>query len=686
MMTTEQDRQAPENFRQSRVRAVAEARALCHKMWTDGEARRQQQVRLRAQLEGGRPWDAKKLEERGESWRSNHNFGDARAMKDRARTSYWQMTHNVPTLVSVTVKSRAPQGEAWARVMADAFEAFHHRWGEDFIVQDFALIDDFITYGWAGFTFTDPFSPRWEHIPHGDWLFPKDCPISQSKWDMVGLRRETSISDLWNRIRTKEQAKDAEQAGWNVKAIRQFLIRLRQETQGMAQGDDWNRLQDELIQNDLGASTAFGSNARLYYLFVREWTGKISLRIMPESIHGVEGQSEKEDYLFESEAVADAWSQVIGLIFYDIGNKKVHGVKGFAWRNHGHAMLINRLRNRLVDQANFNSGLNFARNGPAEGSARPVVENYAGFNVFPQGLTQITTYAPMQPAMDVMSMLERNQAENNAIYREQSQQIKETETATQANILANIASQVDEAQGSLYLSQKGRVQYAEVFRRLRANTSDEDAQAFRAYCLEYGRDFGLSAEVLDSVEVEVQSSASPSLASPFAREQAWTKTLALRNEPGMNRRWIMAQYVASVHGAQAVAKILPPEDRPMSASSQRMAMMENLAMGDLAAMPVDEMDDHVMHTELHMQPVEAAVQHFVQTGQGDPQRLTVGQLALEHIRQHLQMLELDSTKKEVLRELVRRFQAAVSVFEGMMRRMEKEQQQNGMGQQMGRMG
>lgn len=157
-------------------------------------------------------------------------------------------------------------------------------------------------------------------------------------------------------------------------------------------------------------------------------------------------------------------------MFFDAGNGDWWGTKGFGQKNFQSSTMLNRLKSRAVDRTLLD-GLNFI--DTTEGGREVIpITNIGPFNILPTGLTQIPNYPTGRSILETIDMVEANQANNNARYRDQSRQIEGSNTATQANILANLQSQVDVANATLYLRQIAQNVFKEQFRRLRMRQSE----------------------------------------------------------------------------------------------------------------------------------------------------------------------------------------------------------------------
>ena len=115
--------------------------------------------------------------------------------------------------------------------------------------------------------------------------------------------------------------------------------------------------------------------------------------------------------------------------------------------------------------------------------------------------------------------------------------------------------------------------------------------------------------VLDDSEIKVSSGASPATANPTMRDALWQEMrIVARETPGANERWVAEQYFAQKVGPRNLKHILPDNPSETDASIINDAMVENDMLARQIAQIVDPMDDHVVHIEVHLQPLTQIAQ------------------------------------------------------------------------------
>jgi len=314
-------------------------------------------------------------------------------------------------------------------------------------------------------------------------------------------------------------------------------------------------------------------------------------------------------------------------------------------------VLINRIKCRLVDSLNFSTSMNFQR--PAEyADDNPPLESFGSVNVFAPGIQQLQ-YAPrLNESLSVLNMLQNNMSENNALFREQTSQIAETESATAASILGQLQAQTSQANAALFLAQLGNI-YKEMIRRLRIKGSkDPDAEKFVQRC----RDRNVPDDVIFDAEITISSAATAATSSPVQRDMLWTQIRQdVRSTPGGNVRWVDQQYYAAKLGADAAKKIMPSNPEMTDAAIISEALIENNVLGTGQMLPVDMMQDHVIHVTEHLKPMQNIAEAGQQGLPVKPDHLVAVQMLGQHIEQHLEMLAQDEVRKEEFKVLNKQY-------------------------------
>lgn len=653
------------NQQNRRIGSVSDARQLFVQLEFENQLRAQSWAQVRNQIEGGRPFDPAQLQRNGELWRTNVNFRDAEAAFLRAKIPYWKKVHEVPRIVSVTLHSKAPMADQWGMMMAENFNRFIDDWGADYQKNFMCFIGDFVKYGPGYVMWEDVRKCRYKHVSAIQMRFPKRTKANVDDWELVGVRREMTVTQLLEKVRDAKAKKDSKEAGWNETAILE-AIQMAAPGPSNTRFLDPNYWQDMLISNDLVIGGIWPTII-VVDLFAKEHDGQIRHFIFTE-------KADVGEYLYCNYEEADSFRQIFGTCFYDTGeNGLIHTVRGFAVKNYYYMTTVNRTKCRIVDGATFAMSLNFTRDSNTVDESPPV-EAYSAVNVFPTGMTQLQFYPQLQEAKDVLAMLQQNENENNYSYSDEGaqQNIAKAQTKGQGDLIAAMASEQDTASDALYLAQMGSNIFTETMRRLCLKGSDdEDAKNFQKRC----KDDGVPDDALFKIERTVKTGASPNMASPAMRSQIGMQLMQMiYPNPQANKPWILEFVTNNLLGTELAAQALLPPGAQSDPGQVREAMMEN---GDLAQgmpLPVAPEDNHAVHADTHLKPLEMAAQASQQGQQLTPDHMVAFQFALPHIAQHLQALSQDETKKPEFKQLKARTMAVESVARGLMTRLAQSHQ------------
>lgn len=647
--------------RDRRIGSCADARDLYTRLYLENAVRAQSYAQIRNQIEGGRPFNPADLERNGEGWRTNVNFNDARAAFKRVSLPYWRMVHEVPRKVSVNIHSLAPDADKWGIAMAQAFDRFLDDWGPDYFLQFSGMCDDFVMYGTGYSIWPDANTPRYRWAQTVQMLFPKRTKASVDKWELVAFKREMTADELIKLVRDKREIGRSRTAGWNPAAVRK-AIQLATPGPGNTRYFDPNYWQDMIVSNDLVIGGVWPPVVVVDLWAVNREGTKIRHYIFTE-------KSDVQEYLYEADEEADDFRQIFCALFYSAGsNGLVHSIKGFGVMNYYYATAINRTKCRAVDSGTFAMGMNFVKgDNTPEGS--PPVENVSMLNIFPSGLEQLQWYPNLQVGMELIESLTQNQNENNFVYNEVQKSIGDTDTATQAKLIAGIQAEMGTATSSIFLSQMGTNCFTEMMRRLcKKGSGDPDARKFQKRC----RELGVPDEAIFDLERTVKTGASPMMADPAQRRQVMDDMMAtIYPLPQANRRWILEQRVANLLGADGVRNALLPDGAESDPGARRQAMMENSSLAQGLPLPVAPEDAHPEHLDEHLKPMEAMVQATQQGQTIGPDHMVAAQLTIPHMADHLQYLSTDETKKSEFQQLKARYTTVQNVMGGILARLAK---------------
>lgn len=647
---------------QRRIKDVASARQIFNRMMTDNALRFRTINQTRNQLEGGRPFNPAALEDQGAAWQTNVNFGDAEAARDRTLLPFWNAVHGAPHAIAVRIPMKGPKVPIWQTAFQEAFDEFLEDWGAAYFIEYMNFASNYVNFGPGLFHWSDKYAARCKAVNVQRVIWPKNARMAPDEWEVMGFVTDMTASDLYKKVRTKKDSQTAKYQGWNPDAIKAAITYFRD---GVYTPDprDYTRMQDLLVNNDIAVSSPF-EPMQIAWLYVKQFDGKIASYAFTQ-------QGGVEEFLFQDEKYADKFQNCLAAVWYNTGtDSMVHSIKGFGIKNYFFSNLQNRTKSRFIDSATFSFGMNFQRTDDNTPDEAPPVENYGPVTIFPPGMTPLDIHPNMAQSAGVIEMLANNQAENNALYRQEQSQIAESDTATQAKILASMAGNTSQSSAAIYLSQVGENVFSEMVRRLRIKGSpDEDAKAFQARL----KDAGVPDKVIFDQKIRVKTGANAGNWNPVMRAQKWQEGLALSKLPGVNQRYFLTNLIAETYGSESLDSALLPEGQQSDPGQRRQADMENGDFGQGITLHAIPEDNHFVHLQQHLPPLQQVAMGFRKTGQITPEQTSALVIGLEHSAEHMQFLSEDDSMKAEFQQANGMFREIQSVARGIIMRA----QQNG---------
>jgi len=204
-------------------------------------------ARIMDMFDGAAPYDPIALRRLGQSYRANLNFGEAGADLEKALTSYNDLVTSVDRLINVRTRfGDESQREEYAAIIAEEFTRLLTKDWSSFYFKQQLLSYYFVSQGLGVAYFEDERNWQWTVCPIGDFFIPRGTPATEDKVEFAAIRRVYLVHELYQYI---ENPKIAEQAGWNVDAVRNAIRNAT--TTFPTDGLNWEELQRQLKANDL---------------------------------------------------------------------------------------------------------------------------------------------------------------------------------------------------------------------------------------------------------------------------------------------------------------------------------------------------------------------------------------------------------------------------------------------------
>ena len=298
--------------------------------------------RVQAMLDGEPPYDAAAQRANGLAEMCNVNWGQGEQILAFSTAPYIDLIESVDVLCTIPTNfGDATTRLDWEQIMAEEFSRMVRSWPE-FFPRYLFLVHQFLAHG-VGVTFReDEIDWRWQVAPLGDFLVPRQTRASDEEIEIAAIPRNMPPHELFSKIEDEEVAT---QNGWNVPQVKRCLMRAQQADENNTVSPDWETLQREYKNNDLGITgAAYASAIKLVFMWVKELDSTVSLYIFSED------QDTDADFLYSKRGRFKNTNQVFNTFCYGIGtNGFFHSIRGLGHKIFSTVQAMNRLRCRFYD-------------------------------------------------------------------------------------------------------------------------------------------------------------------------------------------------------------------------------------------------------------------------------------------------------------------------------------------------
>jgi len=606
-------------------------------------------------LDGEPPYSPQQLKSLGQGYRANLNFGESAAALETALSAYSDLVNSVDRLASVKTSEGDPaQRVEWENIIAEEFHRTITDWDEFFYKQQM-LAHQFVSQGVGVAYFEDNRSWKWSVCGLKDFKVPRGTPACDTKVEVATIERHYLVGELYQFI---ENPKIAAELGWNVEETRKAIL-LSTDSGNSSNSRDWERLQEELKNNDLMYSHARSKVVRCVHYFVKEFDGTISHYIGTRA-------GDTDDFLFKKPSRFEHANEAFVLFSYGIGtNGLLHSVRGLGYKLFPFIQLSNRMRNAIVDGAMLSSALMIQ---PATGED---VSNlslmYNGpLSILPPGINVVDKTMPNLAGnvLPIVRDLEVVRQNNTGTYNPK-QVMPDGDARTATEVQAQLAQQ------SLLSAQAMNLYYipfqkllAEQFRRLATvnyrsdEPGGEEAIAFRKRIEARGVPWKAVEKVY-----RVQAVRAIGAGSPGARMLAFNEFLAIMPRfDEVGQRNLIRDRVAARVGYDQVDRYIPKGEIERIPIDAKIAELENGTMQGGRGVSVNPGENHAVHTKVHLEDAARFLQ-ALQQNQVDPKlAMSYLQVQYPHSTAHAEQLASDPSRSQevgVAREILNQMREAV---------------------------
>lgn len=623
----------------TRIKDAKSAHAVYTAIRNADDASSMDRQKIQSMLDGEPPYSPQQLKSLGQGYRANLNFGESAAALETSLSAYSDLVNSVDRLASVKTSEGDPaQRVEWENIIAEEFHRTITDWDEFFYKQQM-LSHQFVSQGVGVAYFEDNRSWKWSVCGLKDFKVPRGTPACDTKVEVATIERHYLVGELYQFI---ENPKIAAELGWNVEETRKAIL-LSTDNGTASNSRDWERLQEELKNNDLMYSHARSKVVRCVHYFIKEFDGTISHYIGTRA-------GDTDDFLFKKPSRFKHANEAFVLFSYGIGtNGLLHSVRGLGYKLFPFIQLSNRMRNAIVDGAMLSSALMIQ---PATGED---VSNlslmYNGpLSILPPGINVVDKTMPNLAGnvLPIVRDLEVVRQNNTGTYH-QRQLMPDGDARTATEVQAQLAQQ------SILSAQAMNLYYipfqkllAEQFRRLvtvkyRADEpGGEEAIDFRKRIEARGVPWKAAESVY-----RVQAVRAIGAGSPGARMLAFNEFMAIMPRfDEVGQRNLIRDRVAARVGYDQVDRYLPKGEVERIPIDAKIAELENDAMQGGRGVSVNPGENHAVHARVHLEDAARFLQ-ALQQNQVDPKvAMSYLQVQYPHSTAHVEQLASDPSRRE----------------------------------------
>ena len=623
----------------TRIKDAKSAHAIYTSIRNADDASSIDRQKIQSMLDGEPPYSPQQLKSLGQGYRANLNFGESAAALETALSAYSDLVNSVDRLALVKTSEGDPaQRVEWENIIAEEFHRTITDWDEFFYKQQM-LSHQFVSQGVGVAYFEDNRSWKWSVCGLKDFKVPRGTPACDTKVEVATIERHYLVGELYQFI---ENPKIATELGWNVEETRRAIL-LSTDNGTSSNSRDWERLQEELKNNDLMYSHARSKVVRCIHYFIKEFDGTISHYIATRA-------GDSDDFLFKKPSRFEHANEAFVLFSYGIGtNGLLHSVRGLGYKLFPFIQLSNRMRNAIVDGAMLSSALMIQ---PATGED---VSNlslmYNGpLSILPPGINVVDKTMPNLAGnvLPIVRDLEVVRQNNTGTYNPK-QVMPDGDARTATEVQAQLAQQ------SLLSAQAMNLYYipfqkllAEQFRRLATvkyrsdEPGGEEAIDFRKRIEARGVPWKAVEKVY-----RVQAVRAIGAGSPGARMLAFNEFMAIMPRfDEVGQRNLIRDRVAARVGYDQVDRYIPKGEVERIPIDAKIAELENDAMQGGRGVSVNPGENHAVHAKVHLEDANRFLQ-ALQQNQVDPKvAMSYLQVQYPHSTAHVEQLASDPSRQE----------------------------------------
>lgn len=623
---------------QSRLKNASSARAIYMLYRGDDDRSSRNRALQQDLLDGGTPYDVAELEEANQPDTTNLNVGGAKQQLKRAMAPFYRLVRQERLLTVSTLYGADEDKPDYNAILA---EEISRTWreGKQTAFQTLRTLKNMIWDGIGVIHWPDDLDWRIRGSGLGQFFFPRQIFANEDEVECPCCVEEYTVTRLWRCIQFPETATAN---GWDTDAVKMAMHKV---TTNIPAYQSWEKLEEELKNNDLGVSTRLPV-IRLVNMWVQEFDGTVSHYLFTEE------PTDSEDFLYCSRQKYKSMTEAFVIFMNGIGtNTKLHGIRGMGYDIYAEEQQLNRSYSRLIDQGMLASSIMLKPKD--ENTLNAVAMQYFGnlamvhpdVDVVPVSMPDLTR--SVIPVIETMERLRNERVEGYSSAAVFDGDQRKTKGEIDAHL--EQSASLSDAELDLLYEPFERVMQQTVRRMSRRNYLPQDPGG--AEIVEMRKRIvkrGVPLEALYMLDVRATK-----VVRAIGAGSAAAKTIAMQRIGELYPR--MDDVAKQTYDRETAIDILGvahanlyfPQDGGIRTTEQtNIAVLENGQLLDNIEIPIQPSDKDLVHLREHIKPLVEGFQ-AEQSGQVETAEIGVKMReAFNHASQHLERVSGDPATME----------------------------------------
>lgn len=618
---------------QRAIRDAGQAREIINALLESNRTRQSVNARIYARWNAERPYSQASLKAEGTDWRSNFTTKPLPQLVEKVFSRFSEVIEGLKFFTDSKLDDKWENSvEKTEAFRSGITELIRSRPGWDDLIEDVAL--DNSLFGSTVVAHLDEYSWFPKHFRHDEFFLPDGTKQLADSAQIVVLREAYLPHELFAYIEDKDAA---EKAGWDISNTREVIndaspVQYKDLLSSALTAESWY---EEARRNlNVGGSFTRGASVvQCYSLLVREVTGTVSH-------YRLAGTDLK--LIFGSDDRFDSMEQCVAFFAFQKGNGLMHSSKGVGRDVYEFAGMIDRIRNEVVDRSVM-SGKTLVQ-GDIRNLHKFKMSLLGSMAIVPAGWN----FIEQKIDGNVDSMLRLD-----AYFQRLADQLVGTVSIPQPEggseafrssaswqLLASREEEQRDAKLSRFLKFFVKMIGTLQRRICDKGVDDKDAKAFQKKMLER-----MSREELDELAESPVASAIRDL-TPADRQLTVALVAEKRGNPLYNARQLEVEDVTARLGADAVTRLILPENDPtVQAEQQRAQQIEFSVLAEGQPVPVSPRDNHEIHLSVLIPLAQSVAQAIMEGSTGT----AVLEAVIDHVTKHYNFALQQGAPKEKLK-------------------------------------